>query len=115
MTESDIYPLIAHLASGQVYPYVAPLNATGTPSISPPWVIFSLPTNVSSDVLCGQAESRVSIQIDVYSKTIDEARTIREQALELLLPLGLAEISKLPSYEPDTKLHRATLECSVIA
>ena len=115
MTESDIYPLIAHLAGGQVYPYVAPLNATGTPSVSPPWVIFSLPTDVSSDVLCGPAESRISVQIDVYSKTIDEARAIREQALELLLPLGLAEISKFPFYEPDTKLHRATLEGQLIA
>lgn len=115
MTESDIYPLISHLAGGQVYPYVAPLNAAGTPSISPPWVIFSLPTDVSSDVLCGPAEARVSIQIDVYSKTIDEARTIREQALKSLLPLGLAEISKFPGYEPDTKLHRATLEGVVIA
>jgi len=51
----------------------------------------------------------------VYSKTIDEARAIREQALELLLPLGLAEISKFPFYEPDTRLHRATLEGAVIA
>lgn len=115
MNESDIYPLIANLAGGKVYPYVVPLNAAGNPAVSPPWVVFSLPTDISSDVLCGPAESRVSIQIDVYSKTIDEARAIREQALNQLLPLGLAEISKLPFYEADTKLHRATLEGSVIA
>lgn len=115
MTESDIYPLIANLAGGQVYPYVAPLNAAGTPSISPPWVVFSLPADVSADALCGPAESRITIQVDVYAKTIDEARAIRDQALDLLLPLGLSGVSKFPFYEPDTKLHRATLEGSVIA
>ncbi|HFI7824421.1 TPA: hypothetical protein ACGR86_004710, partial [Escherichia coli] len=25
MTEADLYPHLAHLAGGQVYPYVAPL------------------------------------------------------------------------------------------
>ena len=41
MTEDDLYPLLAPLAGGQVYPYVAPLDSDGKPSISPPWVILS--------------------------------------------------------------------------
>ncbi|MGQ7072219.1 hypothetical protein ACUOA9_27775, partial [Escherichia sp. HC-TM1] len=29
MTEDDLYPLLASLAGGQVYPYVAPLGSDG--------------------------------------------------------------------------------------
>ncbi|EOM7604772.1 hypothetical protein ACMA7D_002890, partial [Shigella boydii] len=41
MTEADLYPHLAHLAGGQVYPYVAPL-LDGRPSVALPWVVFSL-------------------------------------------------------------------------
>ena len=41
MTETDLYPHLAHLAGGQVYPYVVPLQ-DGRPSVSLPWVVFSL-------------------------------------------------------------------------
>lgn len=50
MTEADIYPLIGELAGGNVFPYVAP---SGTPA---PWIVFLLPSAVSEDVFCGQAE-----------------------------------------------------------
>ncbi len=30
MTEDDLYPLLAPLAGGQVYPYVAPSAVTGS-------------------------------------------------------------------------------------
>ncbi|WP_213705117.1 hypothetical protein [Enterobacter asburiae] len=33
MTEDDIYPLLATLAGGKVYPYVAPLDNDDKPSI----------------------------------------------------------------------------------
>ena len=32
MTEDDLYPLLAPLAGGQVYPYVVPLGSDGKPS-----------------------------------------------------------------------------------
>ena len=32
MTEADLYPHLAHLAGGQVYPYVVPLLAPGSVS-----------------------------------------------------------------------------------
>ncbi|PZZ41370.1 hypothetical protein DIV28_31590 [Escherichia coli] len=37
MTEADLYPHLAHLAGGQVYPYVVPL-LDGRPSVALPWV-----------------------------------------------------------------------------
>ncbi len=56
MTEADLYPHLAHLAGGQVYPYVVPL-LDGRPSVALPWVVFSLISSVSADVMGGQAES----------------------------------------------------------
>ena len=114
MTEDDLYPLLAPLAGGQVYPYVAPLGSDGNPSIEPPWVIFSLVSDAASDVLCGQAESAVSVQVDVYSRTITEARALRNMALDALQVLKPENIMKTPGYEPDLHYHRATLEFQVI-
>ena len=113
MTEDDLYPLLAPLAGGQVYPYVAPLGSDGKLSISPPWVIFSIITDVAAEVLCGQAESSVSVQVDVYSSTITEARTFRNMALDALQVLRPANVVKTPVYEPDLRYHRATLEFQV--
>ncbi|ENW8961276.1 hypothetical protein E8Z23_RS27405, partial [Escherichia coli] len=47
MTEADLYPHLAHLAGGQVYPYVVPL-LDGRPSVALPWVVFSLISSVSA-------------------------------------------------------------------
>jgi hypothetical protein len=61
MTEDDIYPLLATLAGGKVYPYVAPLVMTANRPSHHPGLSFPL-SDVSADVLCGQAESRVSVR-----------------------------------------------------
>ncbi|ENZ5585361.1 hypothetical protein ACGWOR_005312, partial [Escherichia coli] len=39
-----------------MYPYVVPL-LDGRPSVALPWVVFSLISSVSADVMGGQAES----------------------------------------------------------
>lgn len=113
MNEDDIYALLSPLAQGRVYPYVAPLGSDGKPSVSPPWIIFSIVDDVSADVLCGQAESRVSIQVDAYSTSIKEARALVEDALVALRPLNPTEVARLPGYEPDYRLYRATLDFKV--
>ena len=113
MTEDDLYLLLRPLAGGQVYPYVAPLGSDGQPSISPPWIIFSIVDDVSADVLCGQAESRVSVQVDVYSTSIAESRSLRDLVLASLEPLTPTEVVKIPGYEPDYRLYRATLDFKV--
>lgn len=113
MTEDDLYLLLRPLAGGQVYPYVAPLGSDGQPSISPPLIIFSIVDDVSADVLCGQAESRVSVQVDVYSTSIAESRSLRDLALSSLKPLNPTEVVKIHGYEPDRRLYRATLDFKV--
>ena len=114
MSESDLYSALKNLAGGQVYPYVAPLGSDGKPSVSPPWVIFSIVSDVSGDVFCGQAESRASVQIDVYSLNITEANTIRDNALVAMHPLQPASVARTTGYEPDFHYYRATLELTVI-
>lgn len=113
MNEDNIYALLSPLAEGRVYPYVAPLGSDGKPSVSPPWIIFSIVDDVSADVLCGQAESSVSVQVDVYSSTITEALAIRNMALDAVQVLKPGNIVKTPGYEPDLRYHRATLEFQV--
>lgn len=107
MTEADIYPLLAELAELRVYPYVAP---SGTLA---PWVVFILPSAVSEDVLCGQAERATTLQVDVWAKSTDEARAIRDQARTALKSLNPVGLSERNDYEPETALYRATLEVQV--
>lgn len=53
------------------------------------------------------------MQVDVYSSTITEARTIMNLALDALQVLKPAGIVKTTGYEPDLRYHRATLEFQV--
>lgn len=110
MTESSIFELIGDLAGGQVYPYVAPLNAQGSPSISPPWVVFTVVSEVFGDTLCGPAEESGSLQVDVYASSTDEARSLREAVATALAPLNFTQLNKTNGYESETGLFRATLE-----
>lgn len=107
MTEADVYPLIGSVAGGNVFPYVAP---SGT---APPWVIFLLPAAVSGDVLCGQAETASTLQIDAWAQSVDEARAIRNQIREAIAPLSPVSLNELNDYEADTSLYRATLEVQI--
>lgn len=109
MTENNLFSLLAPILPDNVFPYVAQQD---TPSISAPWCVFSF-YDVKSDVIDGQSETLTNIQIDVYAKTPDEARAIRERAFRAIAVLGLTEIVERQTYEPDTTLFRATFECQV--
>lgn len=113
MTEADVYPLLKDLAGGQVYRYVVKLNAAGEPAIAPPWVVFSLSTT-AEDVFCGSAEAVNALQIDVYAKTVAEAREIREQALMCISSFNPGQVIKQQFPDQDTGLLRAFLEVQII-
>ncbi|BET62256.1 tail completion protein gp17 [Yersinia pseudotuberculosis] len=114
MIEADVYPLIKHLTGGQVYPYVAPQKPDGSgPAISPPWVVFILPASLTGDVLDGQAATASMLQIDVYARTIDEARAIRREVRTLIKSLSPIQMNEITNFEPDTSLFRAMLEVQV--
>ena len=97
MTEDDLYDLLSPLADGRVYPYVVSLGSDGLPDVPAPYIIFSIPTDVSGDVFCGQAESTLRIQVDVWAETNDEARALRLDALARLQVLSPVEVTKIPA------------------
>ncbi len=90
-----------------MYPYVVPL-LDGRPSVALPWVVFSLISSVSADVMGGQAESSVSVQIDVYAGTVTQARQIRQDAREAIMLLAPGSVSEMQDYIPENRCYRAT-------
>lgn len=113
MTEADVYSLIGALADGQVYPDIAPLNESGEPAIAPPWITFTLVSQVYGDTFCDVAEETSALQVDVYAQTVDEARALRDEVAAALVPLQFTQMNKTGGYEPETRLRRATLEVSI--
>lgn len=113
MTEADIKPLLKPLVNGQAYPYVVKLTAEGKPAVSPPWIVYSLPSDTASDVFCGQAETESLIQVDIYADTIDEASALRIRAKAAIEIFSPAEVRMFKEYEPDTGLYRASFEFKV--
>lgn len=114
MTEADIKPYLKPLVGGRVYPYVVKLNAQGKPAVSPPWIVFSLISETDADVLNGQAETVISLQIDVYARSIDLAGAIRADVLEAIKSMRPSSISRTGGYESDTGLYRSTVEVQIL-
>lgn len=114
MTEADVYTLLADLADGQIFPYVVPLDNQGRPAIPPPWAVFSFVSHVSADTFAGEAETANRLQIDVYARTLAEAREIRTAAATALSPLAPGDFMRLQGYDSATALYRATLEVLLV-
>ncbi|HFT1686714.1 TPA: hypothetical protein ACHWHD_001116 [Providencia stuartii] len=108
MTEGDIVPLLKPVLPNKIFFYVVP----ATVKVSAPWCVLSI-YDIPSDVLSGQAETMTNIQIDIYANALDEARIIRDGMRQAIGVLAPASITERQSYESDTKLFRATLECQV--
>ncbi|AKJ41552.1 DUF3168 domain-containing protein [Pragia fontium] len=108
MIEETIYQALKSLAEGNVYLSVAPLGAV------PPYLIYSVPTKRRADVLTGQSESYLSIQIDAYDLTLMSVTYLIEEALRHLKYLAPTDISEFSVYESETNLHRRTAEFRVI-
>lgn len=113
LTESDVYPLLKDLAGGRVYPYVVKLTPEGVPAVDPPWLVFSIISQAVSDVLCGPAESASAVQIDVWARTLAEARAIRSQAADALKPLAPSQLQLMQELDETTGLSRAMLEVQI--
>lgn len=113
MTEADLNPLLKPLVGGQAYPYVVKLTSEGKPAVKPPWIVYTVPDENRADVFYGAAETAFMVQIDVYASSIDEAKTLRQQAEAAITVLSPAEIHLFSGYEPETGLFRASLEFRV--
>nr|ELR5041779.1 hypothetical protein [Providencia stuartii]ELR5083270.1 hypothetical protein [Providencia stuartii] len=108
MTEDDIVPLLKSVLPDKVFSYVVP----ATVKVLAPWCVLST-YDIPNDVLSGQAETMTNIQIDIYANVLNEARIIRDGMRQAIKVLGPTSITERQSYESDTKLFRATLECQV--
>ncbi|EOX7971286.1 hypothetical protein ACPWD0_004234 [Escherichia coli] len=67
----------------------------------------------ASAIAAGQAESSVSVQIDVYAGTVTQARQIRQDAREAIMLLAPGAVSEMQDYIPENRCYRATLEFQV--
>lgn len=108
MIEADIIPLLKSVLPDKVFSYVVPQ----TKKVAAPWCILSL-YDVHSDVVSGQAETMTNIHISVFSNTMEGARAIRQNMRQAISVLGISSITERQSYETDTKLFHAILECQV--
>lgn len=109
MIEADILPYLDSVLPDKVFSSIVPLES---PPIKPPWCILSI-YRIDSDVLSGQAEQMINIQIDVYCDTLRAARELMVKIRSAIKPLYPTNITERPTYEPDEKLRRITLECQV--
>lgn len=104
MIEAKINEALKTLCDGRVSPLVAPLGT------SPPYLCYTKVSEVYDDVMSGQSSVEYCFQIDVYSKTLLEAETIKQQAYKCLKPLKPFNITSHQDYESETELYRASLE-----
>ncbi|WP_275075611.1 hypothetical protein [Providencia rettgeri] len=109
MTDADLFKLLDPVLPDKVFPLVVPQDA---PATSAPWLIFSF-YDIDGDVFAGQAETMTNIQIDVYAKSPDKASELLDKAFMAIKVLSPTNVSRKPDYEPDTKLHRRTLEFQI--
>ncbi|MCB8889932.1 tail completion protein gp17 [Vreelandella malpeensis] len=107
MIQAQIYQALAALASGQVYALVAPQGTAA------PYLVHSLPSRSSDDVIEGAGATRASVQVDAYARTALAAEELIAQAIDALAPLLSGELMQLQDYESDTGLYRATVELTL--
>lgn len=108
MIEETIFQALSPITQGRVFPLIAPM---GTPS---PYIVYSAVSNNRGDVLCGTAEQKTSIQIDVYDKSLFLAKKLLSEISENISFLDPFQITELQGYESDTELYRATLDFLII-
>lgn len=83
-------------------------------SQKPPFMVYTVISEVTADVLCGQNDTTSTIQLDSYSTSPLIAKVHALKALEQLKPLAPATVNGSGSFEEETKLFRYQMEFSVI-
>ncbi len=99
MTEADLYPHLAHLSAGRCTRMWSPAGwqAVGGASVG-----GFQPDFIGVSGRDGrQAESSVSVQIDVYAGTVTQARQIRQDARSHNAA-GPGSVSEMQDYIPKT-------------
>lgn len=110
--EAIIYGALASLASGQVFPDVAPANTAA------PWLTYQavggqvFPTLDSATP--GLRNSRM--QVSVWAKTRAQAADLMEQAFQALVNPAVKAVpvgAPISTFEGDTLLYGSSLDVSI--
>lgn len=101
--ETTIYTALSSLASGKVYPLVAPEKVTA------PYIVYSRISSTPENTLDGGATiDLVRIQVDTYANTYSAVKLLAESVRSALE--GSAAKATLQTdqdlFEPDLKVYR---------
>ena len=102
--ETTIYTALSSLASGKVYPLVAPEK------VSAPYIVYSRISSTPENTLDGGATiDLVRIQVDTYANTYSAVKSLAESvrsAMESSASIKATLQSDQDLFEPDLKFYR---------
>ncbi len=99
-------------AGGRVFPHIA------LDGVSKPYVTYFrlsvVPVNTLAD---GRPLENTIFQIDIYDKTANGANAVKDSVKSALDAWAVKNViqSEQDLYEPETRLHRVTMDVSVFA
>lgn len=79
-----------------------------------PYLVYTLISEVKSDVFCGQADTTSTFQLDSYAPDPLHAKKQAQKAFNLLHELHPGTVNASATYEDDTGLFRYQIEFSVM-
>lgn len=105
-----LHEVLGEFVSGRVFPSVLPLD------YALPAIVYSTVAVDPNNTISGSAElEEISIQLDVYAKTLAELLTLRSQVIMAVEGAfeSVIRTNDFDGYEPDTKLFRRIIEFSI--
>lgn len=110
--EAIVYAALEALASGNVYPDVAP---AATPA---PWITYQAAGGQSFATVDAETPTtrNARMQITVWSKTRSQTASIMEQAFQALVNPAVKAVpigAPVSTFEADTLLYGSTLDFSI--
>jgi hypothetical protein len=110
--EQTIFSALSPLVAGRVHASVFPQK----PDVPiTPAILFTFISDEITDDICGDDTAQTAntrTQVDIYSTDFDTTRALRLQVLTAVAAITPPTRSAggFSSYEPDLKLHRASLD-----
>jgi hypothetical protein len=101
--ETTIYTALSSLASGKVYPLVAPEK------VAAPFIVYSRIASTPENTLEGGATiDQVRIQVDTYANTYSAVKSLAESVRSAMEGSGAKATLQTDQdlFEPDLKLYR---------
>jgi hypothetical protein len=108
--ETLLVNALAPLVSGRMHPVVIPQDC------KLPAIRYATVSAAPDQSLCGSSGlMRNSVQVDVYSLSYAEVRSLRESVVSAMQSFSLTNLLTLEqeAYEPDAKAYRRILQFSI--